>query len=80
MPTQDEDIARHLREALAAHSKGAPICAFSELAVTGLHRQIAREAKPEVVAPAIRELQDHGARQEARRGPSEGCTACAALP
>ena len=40
-----------------AHSHGARICGFSELAVTGFHRQIAREAMPEVVAPAIRELQ-----------------------
>lgn len=45
-----------------AHSKGARLCGFSELAVTGFHRQIAREATPEVVAPALRELQAHGAR------------------
>lgn len=45
-----------------AHSKGAQICCFSELAVTGFHRQIAREATPEVVSPAIRELQAHGAK------------------
>ena len=44
-----------------AHSHGAQICGFSELAVTGFHRQIAREALPEVVTPAIRELQVHGA-------------------
>ena len=44
-----------------AHSKGARLCGFSELAVTGFHRQIAGEATPEVVAPAIRELQAHGA-------------------
>lgn len=45
-----------------AHARGARICGFSELAVTGFHRQIAREATPEVVAPAIRELQAHGAK------------------
>jgi predicted amidohydrolase len=45
-----------------AQSRGARICGFSELAITGFHRQIAREAKPEVVAPAIRGLQAHGAR------------------
>lgn len=33
--------------------EGAAICAFSELAVTGCHRQIASLAKPEVIAPAI---------------------------
>jgi predicted amidohydrolase len=45
-----------------AHSQGARLCGFSELAVTGFHRQIGREATPEVVSPAIRELQAHGAK------------------
>lgn len=44
-----------------AHSKGARLCAFSELAVTGFHRLIAREAAPEVVGPALRALREHGA-------------------
>ncbi len=44
-----------------AQSKGVQICGFSELAVTGFHRQIAREATPEIALPAIRELQAHGA-------------------
>lgn len=42
-----------------AHARGAQICGFSELAVTGFHRQIAREATPEIVLPAVRELQAH---------------------
>ena len=41
----------------AAHSRGARICAFSELAVTGFHRNIAAEALPHVVQPAIDQLQ-----------------------
>ena len=45
-----------------AQSHGVHICAFSELAVTGFHQHIAREAVPEVVAPAIRELRAHGAK------------------
>lgn len=45
-----------------AQSRGVQICGFSELAITGFHRQIAREATPEVVSPAIRELQAHGAK------------------
>ena len=45
-----------------AHANGAHICGFSELAVTGFHRQIAREARPEVVSPVIRELQAHAAK------------------
>ena len=45
-----------------ARAQGVQICGFSELAVTGFHRQIAREATPEVVSPAIRELQAHAAK------------------
>jgi predicted amidohydrolase len=45
-----------------AQSQGAQICGFSELAVTGFHRHIAREATSEVVLPAVRQLQAHGAR------------------
>ena len=41
----------------AAHSAGARICAFCELAVTGSHRNIAAEALPHVVQPAIDQLQ-----------------------
>ena len=44
-----------------AHAQGAQICGFSELAVTGFHRQISREATPEIVSPAVRELQVYGA-------------------
>lgn len=40
-----------------AHAEGARICAFSELAVTGFHREIAREAVPQSVLPAIDRLQ-----------------------
>lgn len=49
-----ESIGRAIR---VAHRESAAICAFSELAVTGFHRQIPREAVPEVVGPAIRHLQ-----------------------
>ncbi len=43
-------IERAMRQARAA---GAAICAFSELALTGFHREILREARPEVVDPAL---------------------------
>src|SRR4249920_1923492 len=36
-----------------AADRGATICVFSELAVTGFHRQIRAEAVPEKVGPAI---------------------------
>ena len=42
-----------------AHSQGAQLCAFSELALTGFHREIAREAVPEPVHAAIQRLQAH---------------------
>lgn len=36
-----------------AHSRGAKVCGFSELAVTGFHREIGREARHVVVEPAL---------------------------
>ena len=39
-----------------AYEQGAEICAFSELAVTGFHREIAREAVPAAVEAATRRL------------------------
>lgn len=60
--TTSENVASIRWAMNLAQSRGAQICGFSELAVTGFHRQIAREAKPEVVSPAIRQLQAHGAR------------------
>lgn len=60
--TTPENVASIRRAMDLARSEGAQICGFSELAVTGFHRQIAREATPAVVSPAIRELQAHSAR------------------
>lgn len=60
--TTSENVAS-IRWAMdLAHAHGVRICAFSELAVTGFHRHIAREAVPELVAPAMRELRAHAAR------------------
>jgi predicted amidohydrolase len=39
-----------------AAQRGAAICVFSELAVTGLHRQIRTEALPEKVLPAVERI------------------------
>ena len=60
--TTAENVASIRRAMDLAHANGAHICGFSELAVTGFHRQIAREARPEVVSPVIRELQAHAAK------------------
>lgn len=59
--TTTENVAA-IRSAMdLAKSPGAQICAFSELAVTGFHRQIAREATPEIVWPAVHSLQAYAA-------------------
>jgi predicted amidohydrolase len=55
--TTQENTASIIRALRLARAKGAWICGFSELAITGFHRQIGREAVPEVVAPAVRQLQ-----------------------
>jgi len=60
--TTPENVAAIRWAMNLAQSKDVQICGFSELAVTGFHRQIAREARPEVVSPAIRELQALGAK------------------
>jgi omega-amidase len=47
-----------IRQAMhTAQAHGAQLCAFSELAITGFHKQIAREAQPHIVGPALQELQ-----------------------
>jgi omega-amidase len=45
-----------------ASSRGASICTFPELALTGFHREIVSLAKPELVAPEVRRLQQTCAR------------------
>jgi predicted amidohydrolase len=60
--TTSENVAA-MRSAMdLAHSRGAQVCGFSELAVTGFHRMIGREATPEMVSPAVGELQAHAAK------------------
>ena len=55
--TSQENMASIVRALRVAHAQGAAICAFSELAITGFHRHIGREALPEVVGPAMQKLQ-----------------------
>lgn len=55
--TTQENMDAISRAIRLARDRGAAICAFSELAVTGFHRQIAREATPEGVGTAIQRLQ-----------------------
>ena len=60
--TTSENVASMRKAMDLAHSRGARLCGFSELAVTGFHRLIAREATPELVSPAVKELQSHAAK------------------
>lgn len=59
--TTDENAQAIERALRLARDQGADLCAFSELAVTGFHRQIVREARPEVVEPVVRRLQQRAA-------------------
>ncbi|ROZ76192.1 carbon-nitrogen hydrolase family protein [Ramlibacter sp. WS9] len=60
--TTPENVASMRKAMDLAHSRGAQVCGFSELAVTGFHRMIGREATPEMVSPALHELQTHAAK------------------
>lgn len=60
--TTQENVAAMHGAMTRAHTHGARLCGFSELAVTGFHRQIAREAQPGSVSPALAELQAQAAR------------------
>jgi omega-amidase len=60
--TTSENVASMRKAMDLAHSRGAQLCGFSELAVTGFHRLIGREATPELVSPAVQELQSHAAK------------------
>lgn len=49
-----QDIVQALGQAAAA---GAQLCLFPELALTGFHREIAREAQPALVAAQLQQVQ-----------------------
>ena len=52
-----EENLRQIRWAMAlANAEEAAICAFSELALTGIHRRIGELAKVELVDPAVDEV------------------------
>jgi omega-amidase len=60
--TTAENTAAIVAAMALAKAQGARICAFSELALTGFHREIAREARPEVVLPALAAVRAAAAR------------------
>lgn len=54
--TTERNVA-HIVEALAlAAGQGAQLCLFPELALTGFHRQIREQARPEIVEPALQQV------------------------
>ncbi len=59
--TTAENLAAMGQAMVLAQRAGAKLCAFAELAVTGFHREIARQARPEIVAPAVQVLQAQAA-------------------
>ncbi|MBK1612146.1 hypothetical protein CKO44_01510 [Rubrivivax gelatinosus] len=54
--TTAENTASIERAMNFASSKGAQVCGFSELAVTGFHREIGREARANLVRPAVERI------------------------
>ena len=52
----EENISAILRTVDLAHARRAKLCGFSELALTGFHREIAREAVVAPVSLAVRRL------------------------
>jgi omega-amidase len=55
--TTEENMHSIVRAIETSKQAGAAICVFPELAVTGFHRQIKTQAKPEIVSNALARLQ-----------------------
>lgn len=56
------DNVREMRQAMrVARTEGAGLCAFAELALTGFHRRIVDWARPDLIGPALAQVQDEAA-------------------
>jgi omega-amidase len=55
--TLEENLCATLHALDIASINGAQICVFPELSITGFHRNIVTLAKPEIVAPALRQVE-----------------------
>jgi len=60
--TIEDNLAAITGAMATAQRRGAAICAFAELAVTGFHREIVSLARPSLVKPALRQVRDLAAR------------------
>jgi omega-amidase len=58
----DDNLHTMHRAMQIARAQGASCCAFAELALTGFHRRIVEWAKPELVEPAVAQVQTWAAR------------------
>ncbi|MFM2399517.1 MAG: hypothetical protein RL341_1674 [Pseudomonadota bacterium] len=56
--TIEENMHAIMQAMTLAHARGAQLCTFAELAVTGFHRQITALAHPELIGPQIERLQE----------------------
>ncbi|MGL4574430.1 MAG: carbon-nitrogen hydrolase family protein [Burkholderiaceae bacterium] len=56
--TIEENMHAIMQAMTLAHARGAQICTFPELAVTGFHRQITALAHQELISPQIEKLQE----------------------
>jgi omega-amidase len=56
--TTDENVEHILASLEIAANEDAQLCLFPELALTGFHRQIRTEARPEIVEPALRRVRE----------------------
>jgi omega-amidase len=55
----DENTVQIIQYLEIASKHGAQVCVFPELAVTGFHRQIKTEAKPEIVESALARIREY---------------------
>lgn len=55
--TTNDNVAGMLKLLELAANKGARLCVFPELALTGFHRGIRSEANPTIVEPALEKIQ-----------------------
>jgi predicted amidohydrolase len=54
--TTERNVEHILASLRVSAEQGAQLCLFPELALTGFHRQIREQAKPEIVEPALRRV------------------------
>ncbi|MEP7294667.1 MAG: nitrilase-related carbon-nitrogen hydrolase [Burkholderiales bacterium] len=54
--TTERNVLHMITALELAAAQGAQLCLFPELALTGFHRQVREQARPEIVGPALRRV------------------------